>query len=319
VGNQVISSAPVKVIVNPAASGGAGARVRARVEAELTHRRIPFSLVQTGAPGHAKAIAQEAMRDRCPRILVVGGDGTIHEVANGLLEGDGQPPPLGVVPVGTGNDFFRMVGSSRGVSEALDVLEEGVVQAFDVGRVRFGGDTRFFVNLLGIGVDVEVLLRRERFRRLQGLPQYLAALASALVSFRPAAYRVTYWDESGDGKRETIEDRTILTTVTVGPSVGGGFLISPEASPSDGLLDLFFVEAIGLFKIARYVPMVIRGTHENVPELRTGRLTGAAIERPDGCPFFFELDGERMPDPVRKLEIEVCPGRLLVLRPEPGS
>ena len=313
---ELSSTALLRVILNPAASGGRGARIRREVEAELGARGIPFTLVSTEAPGHAKILAGEAAREGVPRILAVGGDGTIHEVACGLLESGLDPPPLAVVPVGTGNDFFRMVGALPGLRHAMDTLESGVPQAFDVGRVRFDGGSSYFVNLLGVGVDVEVLRRREKFKKLKGLPQYLAALASALVSFRPQPFRVSHWSTEGDGAKEIIEDRTILMTVTVGPSIGGGFLVSPEASPEDGLLDLFFVEAAGLLKIARYIPKVIRGTFKNVPEIHTGRLIGATVERPDQSPFSFELDGERMPDPVTKLEIEVCPGRLKVLRPK---
>jgi diacylglycerol kinase (ATP) len=285
------------------------------VEARLAERGTPFTLVATEAPGHARVLAQEAAREGVARLLVVGGDGTIHEVANGLLEDRQDPLPFAVVPVGTGNDFFRMVGSSPGVPQALDTLETGDVHSFDVGRVRFDSGSSFFVNLLGVGVDVEVLRRRERFERLKGLPQYLAALTSALITFRPEPYRVSHWRDERRVDGETIEDRTVLMTVTVGPSVGGGFLVSPDASPDDGLLDLFFVKALGMVKIARYIPRVIRGTHQNIPELKTGKLIGATVERPDGSPFFFELDGERMPDPVTKLEIEVCPGRLNVLCP----
>jgi len=277
---------------------------------------MPFTLIPTEAQGHAKALAGAAAREGAPRILAVGGDGTIHEVANGLLGSGVDPPPMAVVPVGTGNDFFRMVGGSPGLHQAMDTFESGVVHAFDVGQVRFEGGSSFFVNLLGVGVDVELLRRREKFKRLKGLPQYLAALASALVSYRPQPFRVSYWSTHGAGAKEIIEDRTILTTVTVGPSIGGGFLVSPEASPQDGLLDLFFVEAASLLKIARYVPKVIRGTFKDVPEIHTGKLIGATVERPDRTPFFFELDGERMPEPVTKLEIEVCPGRLKVLRPK---
>jgi YegS/Rv2252/BmrU family lipid kinase len=312
---EVNPSDPLRVIVNPAASGGAGAGVREEVEAGLAARNIPFSLAETNAPGHARTLAREAALEGAARLLVVGGDGTVHEVANGFLDDDLSPPAMAVVPVGTGNDFFRMVGSLTSVIDALALLEDGVPQEFDVGRVRFDGGSSFFVNLLGIGVDVEVLLHRERFRRLRGLPQYLAALASALVRFRPESYQVSIWNGDDQDASEIIETRTLLTTVTVGPSIGGGFLVSPEASPADGLLDLFFVESIGPLKIARYVPRVIRGTHQGIPELRMGRLTGATIRRSDGSPFHFELDGERMAEPTTGLEVQVCPGRLRVLCP----
>ena len=94
--------------------------------------------------------------------------------------------------------------------------------------------------------------------------------------------------------RETIEDRTILMAVTVGPSVGGGFLLTPDASPFDGLLDLFFVKTLGMFKLVRYIPKVI-GEPSGVPELLQRKVTGARVCRSDGDAFYFEMDGEPMP------------------------
>ena len=304
------------VILNPAASGGSGARVQPKLEGELTRRNIPFTLLRSEAPGHAEALSREAARDGADLILVVGGDGTIHEVANGILKGETKPPPIAVVPVGTGNDFYRMVSGSRNIGAALEGLLDGTVRDFDVGRVRFDGADSFFVNLLGVGVDVEVLRRRSDFPRLGGLPQYLAALVSALVTFRPVPVRVSLRGSEGGDEAEVIEDGTILMAVTVGPSVGGGFLLSPDASPYDGLLDLFFVKTMGMLKLARYIPKVIRGTHQGVPELLQRRIMAATVRRSDQEPFFFEMDGERMPDSVTSLELEVCPGILPVLVPK---
>ncbi|MFC1575721.1 diacylglycerol/lipid kinase family protein [Gemmatimonadota bacterium] len=311
--------AATRVILNPASSGGLGAGMRGRVEEELSRRCIPFSLSLTQAPGHARTLATEAAQEGVTRILAVGGDGTVHEIANGLLAATGSPPPMAVVPVGTGNDFFRMVGVPRRLDRALDVLQAGEVRYFDVGRVSYQGTDTHFVNLLGIGVDVEVIRRREGFRHLKGLLQYLAALGAALTSFRPEEIRASLEGvEPGDGA-EVIQGRTLLTTVTVGPSVGGGFLVSPQASPEDGLLDFFFVEALGVTKIVRYIPRVIRGTHGDLSEVRLRRFRKGLLERTDGEPFFFELDGERMPQAVTRLEMEVCPRRLPVLVPRRES
>jgi diacylglycerol kinase (ATP) len=305
----------ISVILNPQASGGRGARVRPKLEDALRRRDLSYSLVQTEEPGHATALAREAM-DRAPDlVLVVGGDGTIHEVANGLLSREGARPPIGVIPVGTGNDFFRMVGGPKDPEKTLDALLSGTVKDFEVGEVRYNGKSSYFVNLLGLGVDVEVLRKRESYPRLKGLPQYLAALVSALWSFRPSSVRVTLGPAEGTTSGEVIDERTILVAVTVGPSVGGGFLLSPEASPYDGLLDLFFVKPLGVVKLARYIPKVIRGTHQGLPELVQRRVNSLTIERSDKVPFFFEMDGENVPDPVTRLEVVVHPGLLQVLVP----
>lgn len=306
----------VTVILNPASSGGRGARLRPQVEHGLTQRGIAFSLVQTEGAGHAEFLARRAVGAETDSLLVVGGDGTIHEVANGILKGDPPPLPLAVVPVGTGNDFYRMLGKAGNVEAALNGLTEGVVRPFDVGRVRSdGGQDAFFVNLLGMGVDVEVLRKRKDFSRLGGLPQYLAALTSALTGFRATSFRVSVFEAEGEAGGEMIEDRTLLAAFTVGPSVGGGFLLNPSASPYDGLLDLFFIRTLGIFKLGRYIPRVIRGTHEGIPELTQRKIRKATVRRTDGEPFLFEMDGELTEAQAEELSVEACPGLLPVMVP----
>lgn len=303
------------VILNPSSSGGRGARLQAAVETGLESRGIPHTLHRTRGAGHAENLAAEARASGADMVMVVGGDGTIHEVANGLLKGGPSPPPIAVIPVGTGNDFYRMIAHSRKPEVTLDALLHGTVEAFDVGRVRFGREEAYFVNLLGVGVDVDVLRKRVEFSRLKGLPQYLAAFASVIFTFRPSSYRVALEVADKGTGSEILEDRSILTAFTVGPSVGGGFLINPGASPRDGRLDLFFVRTLGILKLARYIPGIIKGTLEGAPELVRRRVRSGRVRRTDGESFHFEVDGELINVAVNVLDIAVCPGLLPVLLP----
>jgi diacylglycerol kinase (ATP) len=157
----------IYIILNPASASGAGKRTAPKVEAALRARGMEFELHTTEAPGHGEILAREAAQRGVEAVLAVGGDGTIHEVANGLLSVKGDLPAMGVIPLGTGNDFYRMVGAPKGIESALDTLAGGYAHPFDVGRVRFGESERYFVNLLGIGIDVAVLERRESVRRFQ--------------------------------------------------------------------------------------------------------------------------------------------------------
>ena len=252
-----------------------------------------------------RAVAERGTR----QLIVVGGDGTIHEVATGLLEGGGDDPPaMAVFPVGTGNDFYRMVGAGKSAEDVVAVLQGGRVVRFDVGRVEWPGGQRVFVNLLGVGIDVEVLRRRAGFTRLGGLSQYLAALITALARFRPPGVEI----EVGD---QRISGRTTLSAITVGPSIGGGFMVSPDASPSDGHLDLCHFPSMGLFKIMGLIPRVIRGTHGSSRDVTTCRLQEAVIRSTGEDPLWFELDGELAPEPAHELRIRVLPQALPVLVP----
>ena len=312
----------VHIIANPNAASGKGARAIPELERRLRREGIPAILHSTQAPGHASDLARSVREAGAEQILVVGGDGTIHEVVNGLLsvEGPGaedELPLLAILPVGTGNDFHRMVRAPRGLDAAVELIRAGVPRGFDVGEVRWQGGRTHFVNLLGAGIDVAVLQRRPAFGRLPGLLQYLAALASALVGFRPVPLKVEW--EGREGSTGTFEAPALLTAVTVGPSIGGGFMISPDARCDDGLLDLFFVETLGVGKVLRYLPGILRGSLTGKPEVRQAQVSTLIVSTSDGRPFSFELDGEVMAQEAERLEVRVLPGRLRVLEmPERG-
>jgi len=317
-----MSTAPLRVIVNPAASNGRGIKAAEALLRELDGRGLQCDARYTEAPGHASRLAARAALDGVDRLAVVGGDGTIHEVAGGLLDsGADRVPAVAISPVGTGNDFYRMVSPRRGVKELPRLLQEGAVKRFDVGRVRWEGGERVFVNLLGVGVDVEVLRCRALYSRLPGLPQYLASFLHALARFRPQDVHI----ETGTGepaagpelaagpREQHIRGRTTLSVITVGPSIGGGFMINPDARASDGQLDLCHVAAGGLVPILRLVPKVMRGAHAGAPLVTMRRLERAVIRDPDGEPMWFELDGELAPEPAPELRVEVIPGAFPVL------
>ena len=305
-------SEPLRVVVNPAAAGGRGRKAARELFGVLDGRSVAYDTRFTEAPGHASHLAAEAVADGVGRIVVVGGDGTVHEVADGLIRsGAKQLPAVAVFPVGTGNDFYRMVGSDRSVSAVVGLLDDGMVQHFDVGRVEWDGGKRTFVNLMGVGIDVEVLRCRGRFSRLPGLLQYLASFLNALITFRAPEVHID--TESGDGQR--ITGATTLTVITVGPSIGGGFMINPEAKASDGELDLCHVGAPGIVPILRLVPRAIRGTHGDSPVVTMRRLSRAVLRRPGGESMWFEIDGELSPEPARELRVEVVPGAFPVLVP----
>ncbi|MDE2805652.1 MAG: diacylglycerol kinase family lipid kinase [Gemmatimonadota bacterium] len=323
-----MSTAPLRVIVNPAASSGRGGTAAEALLRELDGHGIRCETRYTEAPGHAARLAARAALDRVDRLAVVGGDGTIHEVAGGLLaSGAARVPAVAICPVGTGNDFYRMVSPRRGVKELPRLLQEGTVKRFDVGRVRWEGGERVFVNLLGVGVDVEVLRCRARYSRLPGLPQYLMSFLHALARFRPPDVNIEVAGpgpaagaEPAAGSEQAagcggqhIRGRTTLSVITVGPSIGGGFMINPEAQASDGQLDLCHVAAGGLVPILRLVPKVMRGAHAGAPLVTMRRLERAVIRDPHGKPMWFELDGELAPEPAPELRVEVIPGAFPVL------
>ncbi len=298
----------VHVVVNPASGGGRGGRAASGVLAALAEEGLEREVHRTEGPGDAVGIATTLARSAATRILVVGGDGTVHEVANGLLSASNErpPPAVAVYPVGTGNDFARTARSSRDPREAALTAGFGAVECFDAGVVRWSGGRRFFVNLLGFGVDVAVLQRRARFSAMGGLAQYLAAFLSAVARYRAPQARIDLGGEELSGP-------VTISAFTCGRSIGGGFMINPEAEPADGLLDLCHVPALGLAQVLPLAARAVRGTHGKSKHVTMRRLERARIRACGDEPIWFEADGELLPEPARELSIRVAPGALRVL------
>jgi diacylglycerol kinase (ATP) len=167
------------------------------------------------------------------------------------------------------------------------------------------------VNLLGVGIDVEVLRLRERYPQLPGLLQYGVALLAALRSFEPPTVTLSWRTE--DGAAGVLEGAVLLAALTVGPTVGGGFVLAPEASPEDGRLDLFLARPMGLWKVLGHLPGIIRGKDSSSSEIQRVQCMSVRISSIDRKPLFFELDGERMLQPSPWLRVSLRPGVLPVL------
>ena len=303
-------SPPVLVILNPRA--GAARRLDREVARALEARGVSFRLQRTEAPGHATGLAEEAARAGLRAVVAVGGDGTVHEVANGLLaaapEGAGTTA-LGVVPAGTGNDFAKQIEGVRGRERAYDVIAGGRVRRFDVGLATWAGGREHFVNGAGTGIDVEVVRRLTSHTKLPGALSYLAALLGALRGYRALPVRL---ELDATERRQ----RIMILAVGNGPCIGGGFWMCPAARPDDGLLDACVVAEVGTVRIARTLVRVLRGTHGVLPWVDMETARRVVIETEGGAPLYFQLDGELRHAGEGRLELDVRPGALPVLVPE---
>lgn len=306
----------VLVVLNPVAGGGAGARLRGEVEQALATRRVSHRIALTAAPGDARELALQAARDGVQVVAAMGGDGTVHEVANGLLtasDGGRSPAPaMALIPVGTGNDFVKVVPGTATRTQAYDTLVHGEPRLMDAGRVRWEGGDEFFMNSMGTGIDVEVVRQIRDLPRLPAAVLYLTGLFRALRRFRPLAVQVT-------AGAVRLEQRIMILAVSNGRSIGGTFLISPEADPADGLFDVCVVDELNLAGIARVIPRVMRGTHAGHPKVRMLRASRVEVHLPAGGPLFFQLDGELFESTAAPgFSVELLPRALPVLARPPA-
>jgi len=291
-------------VVNPTAGGGRGLRIWGEIERVLQDREIPVEFRLTHDRGSATELAAEVRSAGYDVVVSVGGDGTIQEVVNGLVDTEGNcPTPLGVIPGGTGNDFSKMLGYPREPLAALEVVLGGRVRALDLGR--YG--SRYFINIAGVGFDAEVAaFLNRRPKRLPAVLTYLYGVLVMLTRYRPAPLEVAL-----DGM--TITQNCLLVSVCNGHSHAGGMKMCPEAQPDDGTLDICVVGDVGPLETIMLLPKVFSGRHTLHSKVKTYKTDRIAIRSPRQ--LFVQADGEilgRLP-----ADFEVLPGALKVIAAGP--
>lgn len=261
-----------------------------------------MDLHETTHPGHGTELARALARDGVARVVAVGGDGLVHEVANGLLTAGAGNTALGIVPAGSGNDFAKLTGVYRHTPErAIARLVSAMVRRFDVGSV-FG---EHFVNTLGFGFGPEVVRIRNAMPGLTGFVSYLVPVLRAFAGFIPPEYEVA--------SAERIERGAIMMLeVCNGTTAGGSYRFAPDADPADGMLDACLIRRVGLVRFLRALPRVMRGTHLGMREVAVWRTRELTVRSPH-VPLLAHLDGELRDPGVHECTIRIEPGRLQVM------
>jgi len=282
---------PLVIIANPSAGRGKVGAALGEVERVLKDAALDYRIVETTHPGHATQAAGDALRGGERYLVAAGGDGTVHEVVNGMLE-DGGPVAadavLGVVAAGSGCDFVRSFGIPGDAVQAAGHLAGDAVRQIDVGRVTYAaGDgqvSRYFANIAQVGLGASVVAQAARLPALLGPTRYNAGFWLALPGFRRATVTL-----EADG--QAYEWRAHNVVVANCQFYGGGMRISPKSEPDDGVLDVLVM--VGPKSDAfTIVPKVYKGTHlphRNIVELRASRIRVEA-----DAPLVIEADGETL-------------------------
>ncbi|GAB7386559.1 diacylglycerol kinase family lipid kinase [Bacillaceae bacterium] len=291
-------------IVNPVSAGGRGRKIWFRIEPLLRAKGIEYVVSFTRGPRDATVLAREMKADgRIASIVVIGGDGTVHEAAQELA---GSPIPLGFIPAGSGNDFARALRIPADYEKALQRILLRRTFKIDIARVN----DRFFVNGAGIGFDGAVAKSTNESRAKRWLNRlkmgrfaYFVTALRLLFLFRPTDVVLTV-----DG-RTYFYSAVWLVAVSNIPFYGGGMTICPGACYDDGLLDLCIVTNMNRFQFFRSLAKVFHGSHIDQPGVIMMRGEKIALSAKDALPV--HTDGEcRELTPVA---IEVHKGALRVL------
>ena len=278
-----------KVIVNPVAGAYSTRRKWPIINKLLKRIGLSFDFEYTEGVGHAIELARVAASDGYRYLVAVGGDGTVNEVANGILHSTGATSTaLGIVSTGTGSDFARSVGIPRDYATACSTLTSSSRLSIDVGVVEYQskGQTlrRFFVNAAGVGFDAAVVEKTERLPKFfGGTVPYVAGLLMTLFGYKNKQVVLKAGDEVESG-------RVLNVVVANGGYLGGGMHVAPQAELGDSLLDVVIIGDMGKFELLKEFPTVYKGTHINHPKVRMKQTTHITVESPE--PMLVHADGE---------------------------
>ncbi len=297
-----------KIIVNPAAGAGRTGRLWPEIMGVIKGNGMRFEHKLTEAPGHAVELAREAAKQGYELVVAVGGDGTIHEIVNGLYSSGCLPDALlGIVSTGTGSDYIRTIGVPRAYVEACRRFIEPKIRAVDLGiieyRRRGGAAERIFVNFTGVGFDAEIVRRTtQQFKSLGALPSYLMGALTTLITYRNKDVSVKI-----DGVEEHRRVCTIITNN--GRYGGGGMYTAPNAELSDGFFDVMIVDDITKPDFLISLPRLYKGTHLTHPKV-TMKLA-KEIEIHSRQKMSLQADGELLGE--TPAHIRILPSALKII------
>lgn len=286
------------LVLNPVAGRGKAAARRAGISARLEDLGVEAVWHVTEGPGDAERIAR-GLADGA-LVVAVGGDGTVNEVATACA---GTGRVMGVLPVGSGNDYVKALGIGARLERALEVVAGGVVRTVDVGEVN---GVRF-VNGLGVGFDAEVAAGVEDAPKvLGGFGGYLWSVGRLLWGFEchGASLRL--------GGGEAFEVETILVAVALGTTYGARFRLAPASRLDDGYFDVIWSERVSRAEVLRLIPAVLGGRHLSHPKIRFARASEVELSLAGPAPA--HVDGEMLP-PTKSFHARVLPDALRVLGP----
>ncbi len=287
-------------IVNPAAGGGKHISRLVEVQNFCAQQNVNYEIVLTKAPKQATELAAQAAR-RYEVVVAVGGDGTVNEVGNGLID---TQAALGIIPAGSGNDFSKELGYSKNIKKDLQQLFFGRVAYTDVGLLN---NKVYFFNAFGVGFDGEVAAHARAFMKYgRGFAGYLLSVLSTLFGYRFHRVRIAI------DSHEPIDKDIFFVAVANGSTYGGGFNVAPGAKINDGFFNICIVDKTSKLYALRQIPKFMKGSHVNLPVVHI--LTGKNINILADDFLQAQIDGE-LPERSKNFFIKILPKKLKIIRP----
>ena len=309
----------IKVIFNPAADRGHARELGPQIKVWLSAYG-ETGWAETSRPGEAVELAACACEEGYDIVAAAGGDGTAQEVVNGLITAHGErsgasPATLGLIPIGSGNDFAWMMGVAPGVrrtgnlrtiEEAVKKLYTGKTRVIDVGRVCDEANTcRYFDNGVGIGFDGIVNIESRKIKWVRGFLMYTIAVLRTMLWY----YRAPRSTIELDDRR--IERPLMMLAAANGRRYGGGFYVTPHAEADDGHLDVCLVDDVSRIEMLKLIVLFMKGAQAANPHVQMARAKRVTVHCNEG--YAVHADGEIFATSARSLTVEILPQKLRVI------
>jgi YegS/Rv2252/BmrU family lipid kinase len=300
----------VRLIFNPASDRGRSGQKASDLQA-VVDQLGGAEWTGTEHPGHASDLAEEAGRQGVETVVAMGGDGTVHEVVNGLMRlPHTERPKMAVVPIGSGNDFAFSSGLPENAQTAMKQAFTGQASPIDIGKITDGsGRSAYWDNSAGMLLDAAINIQSRKITRIYGFLMYLTAAIRGIIE----NYDATQFEITIDG--QTFTEELLLFTVANGRREGGGFMIAPDAVNDDGQLDFCKVLPISRPMMFRLLPVVMNGDHGRFDFVELGRFQKINFKADRAVPV--HLDGELFAPyeaNLREASLEILPGEINLIR-----
>jgi YegS/Rv2252/BmrU family lipid kinase len=302
----------VKLILNPIADMGRAWKAANDLRPIAQEFKGEITWSGTVYPTHAVEIARQAAEEGYDMVVAMGGDGTAHEVMNGLMQVPAEKRPImGVVPIGSGNDFAWSLGITQKSAHALaHALKAENIQAVDTALLTDEhGRQEYFDNTIGIGFDAVVTIRSHKLPIVKGFLMYLTAVIQTIIlNHHPANMHI-------ETDTEKFDISALMVTLCNGGREGGGFMIAPQAKNDDGKLAYAIVTKVSRAMMFRLVPEFMNGTHPRFKQIRMGEFKKLSLT--SDLPLYIHADGEiftSFGSNLKKINVEIFPGALRVVK-----
>jgi YegS/Rv2252/BmrU family lipid kinase len=277
------------VIVNPTSGNGISKRLWPKIEKELLTQNFEFKAAFTAHEEHSKELVQNALNQGFKKFISVGGDGSLHNIVNGIFNTptiDYKTIKLGVIPIGTGNDWVRNYNIPINYRKAIKIIKAEHCYRQDIGKISLlnSNTSIYFNNIAGIGFDGHVVNKVHKYKHL-GFLAYITGALLSLIGFKRTKLEIKF-DE------EIISGKSLMLLIGIGKYSGGGMQLTENVKSNDGLFDISYIKNVSLWYLIKHIGKVFNGKVTQLPIVKSYKTTGIKVSFNTKEEIYLQADGE---------------------------